>query len=95
MRAGSRSWPGVLAHPPRNASTERGCSAKGSSRLRGVAQSGSAPALGAGGPGFESRRPDMALRKRPSVNCDGWGDSFCDQLKLTGASAPQVPRYIT
>ena len=25
---------------------------------RGVAQSGSAPALGAGGPGFESRRPD-------------------------------------
>jgi hypothetical protein len=26
--------------------------------VRGVAQSGSAPALGAGGPGFESRRPD-------------------------------------
>ena len=26
---------------------------------RGVAQSGSVPALGAGGPGFESRRPDM------------------------------------
>jgi hypothetical protein len=28
---------------------------------RGVAQSGSAPALGAGGPGFESRRPDFSL----------------------------------
>jgi hypothetical protein len=27
-------------------------------QVRGVAQSGSAPALGAGGPGFESRRPD-------------------------------------
>ena len=29
---------------------------------RGVAQSGSAPALGAGGPGFESRRPDSVVR---------------------------------
>lgn len=28
---------------------------------RGVAQSGSAPALGAGGPGFESRRPDWSM----------------------------------
>jgi hypothetical protein len=30
---------------------------------RGVAQSGSAPALGAGGPGFESRRPDCGRAK--------------------------------
>ena len=28
---------------------------------RGVAQSGSAPALGAGGPRFESGRPDIQL----------------------------------
>src|SRR5205085_7542265 len=31
---------------------------------RGVAQPGSAPALGAGGPGFKSRRPDYANRGR-------------------------------
>jgi hypothetical protein len=32
---------------------------------RGVAQSGSAPALGAGGPGFESRRPDGERSNSP------------------------------
>ena len=31
--------------------------------LRGVAQLGSAPALGAGGPRFESGRPDFGKRK--------------------------------
>ncbi len=34
-----------------------------------MAQSGSAPALGAGGPGFESRRPDVPRRIRPSWVC--------------------------
>src|SRR4029077_18711947 len=40
---------------------------------RGVAQSGSAPALGAGGRGFESRRPDVTLAP-PQVRYAKSGD---------------------
>jgi hypothetical protein len=41
---------------------------------RGVAQPGSAPALGAGGPRFKSARPDQIFRSRfrylpPAVGC--------------------------
>src|SRR5262249_29623707 len=36
------------------------------SRCRGVAQPGSAPALGAGGRGFESLRPDQTSPHRPA-----------------------------
>ena len=36
---------------------------------RGVAQPGSAPALGAGGPGFKSRRPDQLSRQAACRDC--------------------------
>src|SRR5579863_7203368 len=37
-------------------------------RCRGVAQPGSAPALGAGGPRFKSARPDQSLPLRSVAN---------------------------
>ena len=40
---------------------------------RGVAQSGSVPALGAGGPGFESRRPDYDRLIGCGARCPGRG----------------------
>ena len=46
--------------------------------VRGVAQSGSAPALGAGGPGFESRRPDSS-NKIPRQSLQAGGVRCSDQ----------------
>ena len=49
------------------------------SHHRGVAQLGSAPALGAGGPGFESRRPDFYLELGTKA-FEAFGDSSSQNL---------------
>jgi hypothetical protein len=55
---------------------------------RGVAQSGSAPALGAGGPGFESRRPD-SNKSEPCqlITADGVS-LLCDARQHLEGSEP-------
>src|SRR5260370_1123541 len=53
------------------------------SNCRGVAQPGSAPALGAGGPEFKSRRPDHSLQSDPS-NFSARGRRMGSRLSLRG-----------
>jgi hypothetical protein len=56
-------------------------------RSRGVAQPGSAPALGAGGRWFESSRPDHSFEGICSKNIEGW------QLLPTGLLLYEGKRF--
>ena len=71
------SWTHVLFKPGGDPPARHEARAIVVRGLRGVAQPGSAPALGAGGPGFKSRRPD---REKP----DGNGDSICHRVEVIG-----------
>ena len=60
--------------------------------MRGVAQLGSAPALGAGGPGFKSRRPDFVASSLGSVPATLRARRRCPAAAGRGAHSLGVAR---
>ena len=87
---------GKRSKEPRRIQAFRTVSSRFGSCSRGVAQPGSAPALGAGGPGFESRRPDQQpdrnKRKSPSFPRNGCGSQGQLPPEAQSITSPLLPR---